>query len=104
MSNPDSNDGLGTSHKSSAHLVSKSQTTQHPNDTDEVYNSLTPHTQQQDNQAYGTTADTIVVYDNTPAAAVSPTDTKQVIATHGGGRRGASLEQNGNGMKERTVK
>jgi len=89
MSNPNSNDSLGTSHKSSAHLVIKSQSTiDHSKDIGQVVNDDSLSIKRLDNEANDTTVDTIV-YDNTPAAAVSPTDNsiklQQVstqVATH----------------------
>jgi len=90
MSNPNSNDGLGTLHKSSAHLVSKSKANcvDHSKDIGHVVNDDSLSIKRIDNEANDTTVDTIV-YDNTPAAAVSPTDNsiklQQVstqVATH----------------------
>ena len=75
MSNFANNDALGTSHKSCVHLVCKSETNyvDHSKDIGQVVNDDSLSIKRLDNEANDTTVDTIV-YDNTPAAAVSPTD------------------------------
>jgi len=75
MSNSANNDALGTSHKSCVHLVCKSETNyvDHSKDIGHVVNDDSLSIKRIDNEANDTTVDTIV-YDNTPAAAVSPTD------------------------------
>lgn len=86
MPNPTNSDALGTSHKSCAQHVFKSQTiNDHSQDIagQVVYDGSPISIERLDNQADDNTDDTIV-YDNTPAATVSPTTVTKagVVATH----------------------
>ena len=90
MSNPaNSDDGLGTLHKSSAHLVFKSQTNYVDHSKDgQVYDGSSISIERLDNEARNDTNNGTIAYDNTPAVAVSPTDNSiptpvMKVATHG---------------------